>query len=239
MEEVNKEETPKVENNVREEKKAEFKKVEENKKTEKKQDNSKGAKAAETKKSNKTALWIIIGIIVVVAIAAIVGVAAILSNKSTPTGTLEQILTALKTNDYSKVENYKELIGSSGVLEDSELDQEAQKLLFEKLEWNIKEENVDGDTATIELEITNKDFKTVIKNYMQTVLKIAFSGQEINEEQMTNYLLDELKNEEVGLVTENQTIVMKKVDEKWEIEDLEEFMNALMPGLSDAMESIM
>ena len=239
MEEVNKKETPNVENKVKEEKKVEFKKVDENKKTEKNHDNQKGAKVAETKKSNKTALWIIIGIIVIVAIAAIIGVTAILSNSSTPQGTLEQILTALKTNDYSKVENYKELIESSEVLEDSEIDEEAQKLLFEKLEWNIKEEKIDGDTATIELEITNKDFEAVIKNYMQTVLKIALSGQDINEEEITNYLLDELRKEDVELVTENHTIVMNKIGGNWEIEDMDIFMNTLMPGLSNAMESIM
>ena len=240
--EVKKEETPKVENKVQE-KKTEVKKVEENKKTEniekvqkteKKQDSKKGEK--ETKKKNKSALWIIIAVLIIAIIAVMAGVILF---SSSPKENLNDVLTALKTGDYKNAENYKELISSSGILEDDGFNQEAQKLFFDKLEWNIKDEKIEGDKATIELEITNKDFKTIIKNYMQKAIKIAFAGQEVSEEQMTNYLLDELRNEEIELVTVNQTVTMNKKDGKWEVEDAETLVYALLPGLSEAMDSIM
>lgn len=241
--EVKKEETPKVENKVQEkEKKVEVKKVEENKKTEniekaqkteKKQDNKKGAK--ETKKKSKSALWIIIAVLIIAIIAVMAGVILF---SSSPKENLNEVLTALKTGDYKNAESYKELISSSGILEENDFNQEAQKLFFDKLEWNMKDEKIEGDKATIELEIKNKDFKTIIKNYMQKAIKIAFSGQEVSEEQMTNYLLEELRNEEIELVTVNQTVTMNKKDGKWEVEDAEALVYAILPGLSEAMDSI-
>lgn len=192
----------------------------------------------EVKKKNKKVVFIIIGVVAVIAVAAIIGAIFIVSNIKTPKAILEEVLTALKTNDFTKVEEYKEFMDSSELLNDSEFNQEAQKSFFDKLEWNIQEEKIEGDTATIQLEITNKDFKTAVKNYVQKVLKLAFSGEQINEEQMTNYLLEELNDENLSSVTVNSTITMKMKDGKWDIEDTNSFMNAILPGLEEAINSI-
>ena len=56
---------------------------------------------------------------------------------------------------------------------------------------------------------------------------------------MKNYLMDELKNEEIGVVTESKTITMKKKDGKWGIEDVESTIYALLPGFQEALEAIM
>ena len=192
----------------------------------------------EVKKKNKKVVFIIIGVVAVIAVAAIIGAIFIVSNIKTPKAILEEVLTALKTNDFTKVQEYKEFMDSSELLNDSEFNQEAQKSFFDKLEWNIQEEKIEGDTATIQLEITNKDFKTAVKNYVQKVLKLAFSGEQINEEQMTNYLLEELNDENLSSVTVNSTITMKMKDGKWDIEDTNSFMNAILPGLEEAINSI-
>ena len=112
---------------------------------------------------------------------------------------------------------------------------EAQKLLFEKLEWKVLEEKEEGDKATVEVEITNKDFKTIIGNYMQKALKAAFSGQNVNEEEMTNYLMEELRNEEIQVVTNKNSISLEKTDGKWKIVEEDNFVNAVLPGLYEAI----
>lgn len=72
-------------------------------------------------------------------------------------------------------------------------------------------------------------------NYMQKALKVAFSGQNVSEEEMTNYLMEELRNEEVQTVTANQTITLEKQDGKWIITDEESFVKSILPGLYEAI----
>lgn len=212
-------------------------KVEEKKKNVKVAEKKKQTKAkGEKKKGKNVALGIIIAIAMVAIIGAAVGV-ALFSNS--PKNTLNTILTALKTGDYKNIENYDELINAIGILDGDDADEEIQKLLFDKLEWNIKSEKREGDTATIEIDITNKDFKTIIGNYTQRIIKLAFTGEEISKEQMRNYLMDELKKEEVGVVTESKTITMKKKDDKWGIEDNESTIYSLLPGFQEALTNIM
>lgn len=231
MEEEKKETKP-VEK--KEEKKVEEKKVTENKTAteNKKKDTSKKEdkkSAATTKKDNKKVnnnviIGVIAAIIVVIAVILVMSLM-----KDSPKKLVENTLKDLKTGT-----NSEQML--SGLLQgEDSMDAEAQKLIFEKLEWKVLKVNEEGDTATVELEITNKDFKTIMGNYMQKALKIAFSGQTITEEEMTNYLMEELKNEEVGTVTVNQSIELKKQDGKWEIADEESFASAVLPGLQEAI----
>lgn len=191
----------------------------------------------EKKKGKK---GIVIGLIIAIVIIALVAVMAkVVLFSNSPKNTLENILTALKTGEYKNIENYEELVSASGMLDGDKYDEEAQKLMFEKLEWNMKNEKIEGDTVTLEVEITNKDFKTVIKNYTQKIIKAALGGENISEEQMRTYLIDELKNEDVGVVTENKTFTMKKKDGKWGFEDFESTIYLLLPGLEEALNEIM
>lgn len=130
------------------------------------------------------------------------------------------------------------MLSGSGLFDEEDSNTEAQKLLFEKLEWNIKEEKVEGDTATINLDITNKDFKQIIDNYTQRIIKAAFGEEELSDEQIEKYLIEELGNEEVQNTTVSQTITMNKVDGKWTIADVENTVYVLLPGLSEAMEAL-
>lgn len=70
---------------------------------------------------------------------------------------------------------------------------------------------------------------------MQKVLKLAFSGESITEEEMTNYLIEELKNDGIETVTSNQTIILKKQDGKWEVSEENDFVNILLPGFNEAI----
>lgn len=224
-----KEQTVKKEPTKKEVKKEEKPKKEE-KKTEKKAEETKGKKSKNG----------IIALVVVIVALLVVALLCNILTMNTPEKTVEKLFNALKTGNYEQANeliNYNELV-KSDFLENEELGEEAQKLLFLQLEWKIKDTKKENDTATIEVEVTNKDFKTIIGNYVQKAIKAAFSGQEISDEQMTNYLIEELNNTEIQNVTNTQTIILKKQDGNWKIsEEDNNLANILLPGFEEAINS--
>lgn len=218
--------------------KVETSKVKKEGKNEKKPKEKKVKIKTEGKKSKKAPAIIVAIIIVLILIA--LGIYMIFM-QSTPTKTVEGMLQALKNSDYEKVNeyiNYDELI-SSGTSEGENLNEEAQKLLFDKLSWNIKEVKKEADTSTVTVEITNKNFKTIINNYMQELLKRAFSGEQTSDQDIQNYLIEELKKEDVELTTKTQNINLVKQDGKWKIStENEELVNIILPGLTETINSL-
>lgn len=180
-------------------------------------------------KKKKSNTGIIIGV-VVVALVVIAALAYMFLMVDSPKKTVETMLSDLKTGNYSQ-----SILAN--VLDEEDFDQEAQRLLFDRLEWKILNVNEEGNRATVEVEITNKDFKTIMGNYMQRIIKAAFSGQEVNEEEMTNYLIDELNNSEIQNVTSNQSIILEKKDGKWKATEENDFVNILLPGFNEAINS--
>lgn len=201
--------------------KKETKKQEEAKTTKKKFETPKG----ENKKiDNKMMIGIAVAVIVIIAI--LVGV---LLMKDSPKKAVETMLKDLKSGNYNQ-----EIL--SDLLEEENFDKETQKLFFDKLEWKIQNVKEEGEKATVELEITNKDFKTIISNYMQKLLKVTFSGQALDENEITNYLIEELKNDEIQTETVNQSIIVEKKDGKWQItEENNDLTNILLPGFNEAI----
>lgn len=191
-------------------------------------------------KSLKNAKWA--GIIVAIVVIAIVVILTIMiAISSTPKKSVDGMLSYLKAGEFEKVEefvNYNELINASDIFEADDLELDTQKLFFEKLEWKVGKITEENDNATIEIEITNKDFKTIISNYMQKMLKLAFSGENLSNEQMDNYLIEELKNENVQTTTITSTIQANKQDGKWKIVADDQLINALLPGLQEAINSL-
>lgn len=239
MADENKENKVKVEETKKVESKPEFKKVEdkkvENKKVEDKKVNNVSKASAENKKGNT--YWII-GVLIVLLIIVVITLLVVLP--STPSKTVNGMLDALKSGDFTKAEeyvNYKELMNSSELSNGEDLDIETQKLIFNKLSWKINKVTEENETASIEVEVTNKDFKTIISNYVQKAIKVAF-GSGTNDEEIENYLLEELKNENVQLATVTKTLTALKQDGKWRVEINEELLEVLFPGLSEAINAL-
>lgn len=243
-------ETLKKEETKKEEPKKEMSKKEESKKEEVKKEEKKPnveKKVEPAKKENKKLekktrvrknVWGVVVTVILVAALAI-GIVCTILLQDTPSKSIDAMLMALKTGDFIKAEefvNYQEMVQSSE-LADRE-NAESQKLFFDRLEWNINEIKKDVNTATAQVEITNKDYKTILSNYMQKVLKIAFSGQSMSEQEMQNSLIEELKNQEVQTATNMVTMQLEKKDGKWRVISNEDLMFGLMPGLKEAMDSL-
>ena len=207
----------------------------ENKK-EKKQNKEK--KESNEKGNKKVGYWVG-GIILLFVVLAIV--TALLLLPTTPEKTVEGMLNSLKNADFESVNkyvNYEEIVNESEMLQNSEMDEETQSLLFDKLTWKISNISKEENTASVEVEITNKDFNQIISNYKQEALRIAFSGESFTEEVQNNKLKEQLKNEEIGTKTITTTIQLEKQDGEWKVQADESLVNALLPGLQEAINSL-
>lgn len=183
---------------------------------------------------------LIIGAVVVALIVLLV-VVVICATANNPRKSTEEMFKALKEGNFDKVNeytDYNEIMGEDTLSDETEEDKEMQKLFYNGLEWKILKSTENGNTATVEVEVTNKNFKTIMTNYVQQVFKMAFSGQEINNDEIEKYLIEELKKEDVEKSTSTQVINLNKVDGKWKVNVDENLRNAVLPGLLETMNSL-
>ena len=192
----------------------------------------------ENKNNKKVGYWVG-GVILLLIVLAIV--TALLLLPETPEKTVDGMLNSLKNADFESVNkyiNYDEVVNQSEMLKDSEMDQETQSLLFNKLSWKIMNITKEADKASVEVEITNKDFEQIISNYTQEALKIAFSGESFTEEEQNNKLKEQLENDQIQTKTVNTTIQLIKQEGNWKVQADENLVKALLPGLQDAINSL-
>ena len=192
----------------------------------------------ENKNNKKVGYWVG-GVILLLIVLAIV--TALLLLPETPEKTVDGMLNSLKNADFESVNkyiNYDEVVNQSEMLKDSEMDQETQSLLFNKLSWKIMNITKEADKASVEVEITNKDFEQIISNYTKEALKIAFSGESFTEEEQNNKLKEQLKNDQIQTKTVNTTIQLIKQEGNWKVQADENLVKALLPGLQDAINSL-
>ena len=207
----------------------------ENKK-ERKQNKEK--KESKEKGSKKVGYWVG-GIVLLLVVLAIV--TALLLLPATPEKAVEGMLNSLKNADFESINkyiNYDEIVDQSEMLQNTEMDEETQSLLFDKLAWKVLNVSKKENTASVEVEITNKDFNQIITNYTQEALRIAFSGESFTQEEQNNKLKEQLKNEGIGTKTVTTTIQLVKQDGEWKVQADESLINALLPGLQEAINSL-
>lgn len=237
VKEVKKEEVNKTENKT-----AEFKKVapsKENVKTtnqQKQTSKATKAKVATKEKGAKRAmlLRILAVVIVLLAIISLIYVAL-----PSPAKVLQQALRDMQIGNFERVKEYldfDELVNIPVLSFDNRDDkQDIQKLFFNELEFNIKSVKNEGDTAKIEVEITNKNFKTIMQNYTKNVMQKLFSNDDTNTEDI---LIEQLKNKEIDKVTSKQTVTVQKQDGEWKVVVDENLRNAIFPGLTEVLDSV-
>lgn len=220
-------------------------KQKEEKKVEKKNATKKeGNKKSETKKDKKGKKnpWIITGVTIVVVALVVVLLTYMIVTSSNPKKSVDGLLMNLREGEFEKA---KEFVNSddffSAEFLNENINQETQRLLFNKLSWKVNNVTENGDEATIEIEITNKDFKTIFGNVMQKTFKAALSNsedEENTEEVTQNYLIEELKNDDVPTTTITKTINAVKQDKKWKIVVDEDLTYTLLPGLQETINSL-
>ncbi len=172
-------------------------------------------------------------IVIVIVLLAIIGLIYIAL--PSPARAVQQMLRDLKSGDYEKVEeyvDYEELMNDS--LMSSE-DAEKNKLFFKDLQFTVKNVTQKDDTATIELQTVNKDFKVIVENSAKKLLQKYFSSEDAEIEEI---LLEELQKEDIPTVTTTKEITVQKQDGKWKVVVDDNLKEAIFPGLQDSLNAV-
>ena len=228
--ETNKEEKPKFEKVKKEENV-----VQNNQK------NKKGKKEKAKNKTEKEGKKGLFARVLAIIIILLVIIGLIYLAIPTPEKSLNNMLKALKDGNIDKVNqyvSYDDISLSKAVGLNEESSKENDAILFESLEWNIKSVKEENDIATIEIEVTNKDYETAFKNYIQTMFQKFINNEDVTEEEQFTLLLNELKSDSLGNKTVTETINLTKTDGAWKINADENLAKALYPGLEDGIDSI-
>ena len=97
------------------------------------------------------------------------------------------------------------------------------KKLYQNMSYEIKDETIDGDIATVEVEIEVYNYKKIIDDantYLQDNQKEFLTSENtIDVEKFNDYKLKELKQAK-DKVTYTLNLTLKKVEDKWVLDDL-------------------
>ena len=194
---------------------------------------------------NKKVLIGVITLVIIVAMAILGYFVMLKIEQNKVESTIEDMFTNLKSgeNNNQKQEVLEQLQNNSNQ-ENSTKDTIDYIILFNKLNYSIIENKTNFNEASVVLDITNKDMKKIIGNYLVKAIQLAFanaftptySEEQMNEE-LANYLKEQMESNEIENITTNITLKMEKKDGKWVIkeESKKDFVNALLPGFVDSI----
>lgn len=186
------------------------------------------------------ALKIILCIVVLVIVIAVIIFGIIKLTAKNPTDSVTSFIEYLKSGDLNGAKEYTnesslEMLGIDSETEDIEL----VKLFFKNVNLNIVEVTKDSNQAIVKAEITNRDLKTIMQNYMQKALELAMSSinssntTEDMESQLQEFFKSQFESTQIENVTTSVDIVLTKVDGDWKIVLDENLRDAILPGLTE------
>lgn len=155
------------------------------------------------------------------------GCSAIEDMSNTPTKKVEAYLNSYQSLDDNVLNDLDNVLDETYIFNDEQRNRyrEVVKNGYQELSYEIKEETIDGDTATVTTEIEVVDHSTVISNADTYLREHAdeFNDEEGNYDMnlFTNYRLDMLeKNKEKVKYTID--FKLRKKDGEWILDDLSE-----------------
>lgn len=147
---------------------------------------------------------------------------------------------ALKADMEDAKASPDEIIGDLG--EDG-FGEEATKLLVDKVlefEYELGEEKIDGDTATVETTITAYSIGAIFGEVITELITEAYANPTMSEDEMMAkmdaLLIEKLTNAE-KTYSQTVTIILKKKGSNWEVQENDDMANALTGGILDFIEA--
>lgn len=207
----------------------------------------------EDTKRNKRA-WIISIIIIIVLLVAAIVLLKIFGNN--PEKTVNTVFSGLKDGKIESINEYFVSDSSEDTIE-NELSsrllsennttgtaalQDLIKSCFAQLDWKIQDSKIEGDTATVTVEVTNKDFSNIMQDFFTELIgkafTSAFSGNDVSEEELMNSLKSKV-DATTDLKTNTGEIKLTKQDNVWKIdEDIDSLFTILLPGMMEKIDQL-
>ena len=120
------------------------------------------------------------------------------------------------------------------------------RIILGKMSFNIVSCTKSGNTATVKTEITNVDMGAVIEEFFSQVMAMALSADDTQEkssdeqaEELKQILLELIKSEDAHTKTTELDIKMTKSGDIWQINESDEFVDALTGGLFSTADSFL
>ncbi len=149
--------------------------------------------------------------------------------------------TALKNSDKESINKYLDYNSLISGLDEKLIKEgeytEFEKELFSNISWTIERNDINNDEAIVIIEVTNKNFKSILTKWMKNLIKNVNDGNEIAEKEALSRL-EELVKKESDTRTELKKIKLKKYEDSWKIEVNDDLIDLVFPGIDSVTELI-
>lgn len=156
---------------------------------------------------------------------------------NTPTKRVETMLNNYVTLDEEVVDDLDNTLLEETVMTNEQKSRykDILKRQYQNLSYEIKDETIDGDTATVEVEIEVYDYRKIIDaadDYLNNNQDefLTEDGTTTDISKFNDYKLD-LLEEAKAKVTYTLNLTLKKVDDKWTLDDLTDTEISKIHGL--------
>ena len=141
---------------------------------------------------------------------------------NTPTSKVEHLLTKYQSLDKDIEINYLDLVNNNNI--SINYKEEYEKIIkkqYEKLTYEVKEEVIDGDSATVTTEIEVLDYKDIITKY-----NLNMTSDNYNEK-----LIRELKKVNKKITYTIDFSLTKDNNDKWQVDELNDEQRNKLLGI--------
>ena len=144
---------------------------------------------------------------------------------NTPTKRVETMLNNYITLNSEVLKDLDETLLTDTTMTTDQIDEYRNiiKKLYQNMSYEIKNETIDGNNATVETEIEVYNYKKIIDDantYLQNNnSEFLTNDNTIDVKKFNDYKLDMLKNAK-DKVTYTLNLTLKKIDDKWVLDDL-------------------
>lgn len=120
--------------------------------------------------------------------------------------------------------------------ETDEIMEEALKLYLSKIDVKVLSEEIDGDNATVEVELNGPNFANMMMEVIEEALADAFSGEEVDDDYMSKSFLEKVKSSKNEVRTGK--VNLTKEDKEWKIKSDDDVANLMLGKLSSQDSSL-
>ncbi len=172
-------------------------------------------------------------ILVIITLLLVVGCDSVMNN---PTKRVETFLNKYQIMDEEVLSQLDDTLNNDNTLNDNQKDEyrDLMKKQYQNLTYTIKDEEVDGDNATVKVEIEVYDFNKAMMdadNYLVEHQDEFLDGDDnVDNEKFMNYKIEQMKNtnDKVKYTIE---FTLTKKDNNWKLDDVDEATRQKIHGI--------
>jgi len=166
------------------------------------------------------------------------------SSGPAPKTVVTNFLDAVQAGEFEKAQSY---LATENNLFDSQVSttsdafgEEVGKKIFARLEYEIKSQEINGDTAKVTATITSLDMVRIIGQLFYELLPMAFAAAFSDQSEadmdamVEQYILNIISDPNAPTTKSDVVINLKKADGQWLIEADDNLVNGLTGNLGNA-----